>query len=117
MEQKKLMLRDFYGEDLELIAVETTYANNGRLAVLLYGEDGELFCDLSVNIDYPQSDTDNEGLVFVDTNSYPFLDRFIRENEFGRPTGHTGLSGYCSYPEYRIDVNLLKEIREVSCLW
>lgn len=44
----KLRLVDPFGEVIELYAKKTAYQNNGRLAVLLVEEEGELYCDLSI---------------------------------------------------------------------
>lgn len=109
---KKYLLKDYYGEDYNLVPIMTRYTNNGRLAILLYDEEEMYFCDLTVNLPNSQlSDTKRNDLAFVNVNDNPWLTSFIEKHQLGRPTNHSGRSGYCSYPEYVFDLTMLNEER------
>lgn len=110
MEQplKEYLLEDYYGEDYLLAPKIRTYQNNGRLAIFLYGEDDEWFCDITVNLPGNQlSDSNKKNLAFVDVNNNPWLPEYIEKYALGKPTGHSGTSGYCTYPEYEFDLEKL----------
>ena len=67
----------------------------------------EPYCSVSVNLVQvsPQSDK----CIFVDTNNAPWLEDFLQSNGFGLPTGRFATSGYCCYPEYLLNIKLMKE--------
>lgn len=106
---KSYILKDFCGEDYELYPVKMEYLNNGRLAVMLVETEDEWFCDLTVNIDYPQSKDNDKTLAFVDMPNNPWLKEYLRVHQIAEPTGYYGLSGYNVYPEYRFDLSKLNE--------
>jgi len=88
------------------VSIETsTYYCGDNLAISLITEDGEPFAILSVNL--PEW-TLPKDKAFVDTNNCPWAEKFIVDNKLGRPTGITGTSGYCVYPQYKFDVEKLK---------
>lgn len=107
---KKYLLKDYCGEDYNLVPIKTHYTNNDRLAILLYDEEGMYFCDLTVNLTNNQlSDTTRNDLAFVNVNDNPWLISFIEKHQLGKPTNHSGESGYCSYPEYAFDLAKLND--------
>lgn len=88
------------------VSIETsTYYCGDNLAIYLITEDGETFAILSVNV--PEWILPKDK-AFVDTNNCPWAEKFIADNKLGRPTGITGTSGYCTYPQYRFDMEKLK---------
>lgn len=88
------------------VTIETsTYYCGDNLAISLITEDGEPFARLSVNL--PEWTLPGDK-AFVDTNNCPWAEKFISDNKLGRPTGITGTSGYCTYPQYRFDMEKLK---------
>ena len=100
-------LSSYCGYEVELS--RNSYENNGRLAVsLICLPEHEPFGTISVNINYPLS-RDEKSLTFVDTNNYPGIEKWLRENQIAKPTGYYGRSGYCTYPEYRFDLEKLEE--------
>jgi len=68
--------------------------------ILLYLEDEslELYTDVTVNL--PEC-TRSAGCQFINTNNNgeDILD-WLENNQFGKRTGKTGESGYCTYPEF-----------------
>ena len=88
------------------VTIETSkYMLGDNLAIRLIEETGEPFAILSVNL--PEWTLPNDK-AFVDTNNCPWAEKFIADNKLGRPTGIKGTSGYCTYPQYRFDVEKLK---------
>lgn len=85
----------------EVTAIATSYYDNKSLAIILYETEGP-FATLTVNLD--ESDDCAKDCAFVDTNNCPWAGTFIRENELGVPTGRYGHSGFCTYPEYKFDL-------------
>ena len=103
---KKYLLKDFCGDDYLLAPYTYQYRNNGSLAILLFENDDELFCDMTVNIN---DTTTGSNCAFVDTNNNPWIIEFIVNNELGKPTGRCGTSGYCQYPEYEFDLTKMND--------
>ena len=90
----------------EVTATAAYYASNDSLAIVL-DEARERFVTLTVNLD--ASDYCAKDCAFVDTNNCPWAGTFIRENALGVPTGRYAYSGFCIYPEYKFDLEKLKE--------
>ena len=106
--QKIYVLKDFYGEDVNLIPVARKYRVNSRLAIELVDADSEeTFTYLTTNINFEQSKENGEDLAFVDTNNNSWAEEFIKKNKLGVKTGYYGMSGRCVYPEYRFDLTKL----------
>ena len=70
-------------------------------------EDGlEPFADMTVNLPEYRPAAD---CAFVDTNNLGQAEQLIAEYRLGKPTGRFARSGYCTYPEYRFDMEKIKE--------
>ncbi len=107
---KMYIYEAFYG-NTEVWLWTSRYKDNDSLYIgLMCNENGwdEPFADLTVNL--PTAMKTNNNCVFLDTNNLPNAEAFVRKIGIGKPTGKYGHSGYCSYPEYEIDTELLKEI-------
>jgi len=83
----------------------STYYYGSNLAINLITEDGEPFATLTKNCAEWTLPGDK---AFVDTNNCPWAEKFISDNKLGKPTGIKAASGYCTYPQYRFDVEKLK---------
>lgn len=100
-------------EYLQLEAWGNTYDVCFEISHYLYGEglsievlnleDGRLnpYVHMTVNISTPLADS---GCVFIDTNNFKQAEEFIEKYNLGEPTGKRGFSGYCVYPEYRLNM-------------
>lgn len=95
-----------------LIPVLERYASNNTIAITLYTEDYEEYAVITVNITGNKLSNTDGNTVFVDTNNYPWAVSFIENNGLGKLTGRTVQSGFCSYPEVR--VNLEKINKEIT---
>lgn len=85
-----------------------TKYNNGNLALISIDEDGYLNEVITVNIEHEV--LTNEFCAFIDTNNLPdsIIDQLIRKN-FGKLTGKYGFSGFCIYPEFEFNKQVVQE--------
>lgn len=72
------------------------------VALLLYTKSGnglEYYGDVTVNL--PDSERTRAGCQFINTNNMgeDILD-WLEEYGFGKRTGHSAQSGFCTYPEF-----------------
>ena len=106
------------GEVFESHIGMDAYANNGRMVLNLIILDNETFdgknykfyepyCDITVNL--PGEILSGENCAFVDVNNAPFITPFLEENGLAEPTGMMGFSGWCAYPEYRFNMDAVRE--------
>lgn len=70
----------------------------------------EPFGNLSVNLGHIPKEYKKDGkiAVFLDTNNLPDLPDFIKSNNLGENTGYIRQSGYCLYPLYLLDEDIIK---------
>lgn len=77
------------------------YAKNGTLALLLFDDCGEYYADITVNLgDSLQSDR----TAYLDENNLPGIGKWLERKGLAQPMNHERLSGFFSYPLYRINV-------------
>lgn len=105
--QKRFEYRINSWKNTYMIRIERHNYMNGRLAInLVCVPANEPFGVITVNIDYPLSRQRND-LAFVDTNNFPDIESWLKDNKLAVPTGYYGKSGYCCYPEYKFDLSKL----------
>ena len=51
----------------------------------------------------------DETHSFIDTNNYSWAEDFIKKYKLGQYTGMKEVSGYCEYPLYEFDMEMLKK--------
>lgn len=96
-----------YGKEYTLAPMLRTYPN-GRLAIQLIDvEDGAQFAILTTNL--VEEQLSGECCAFVDTNNFEDAEEFIRKNHLGVFIFNYGYSGFCKYPEYFFNTNLMNE--------
>ena len=98
MEQlNKMKTYTFNGHKVYLQKGE--YRNNGTLAVLMFKEDGELYGNVTVNLNHPlQSD----NMAFLDENNLPGIGKWLAKKKLGIDMGAKACSGFCTYPLYML---------------
>ena len=75
------------------------YRNKSTLALLLFKEDGELYGNVTVNLNHPlQSDS----LAFLDENNLPGIGKWLKSKNLGIYMGVNARSGFCTYPLYML---------------
>ena len=109
--KEKCVKLNFFGQDKEVWLSKCNYMNNNRIAIQTYAESDGCIVPWSVittNIDSPISD---ENCAFIDINNagYDIVDSLV-DAGLGEPTGNVGFSGFCCYPEFKLDMNKLNEI-------
>lgn len=93
----------FNGEKVTLIV--STYASYNNLYVGLISE-GEPYADIAVNLE-PLTDP---YTAFVDTNNLPNIDKFLTDNHIAEFLGPIQTSGYCEYPLYRFNPEIINKL-------
>ena len=98
-----LMKKKFYNYDGFPVFLETAhYRNNDTLAVIMFSADGELYGDVTVNLNHPMQ---SKRMAFFDKNNMPGIGKWIEKNKLGSFTGVKACSGFCVYPLYLLDFN------------
>ena len=108
-EDLKFMQVNSWNQTYDVCVEVGAYMCGGGLAMELYDiceGDLEPFSNFTVNLPEYKSES---NCAFVDTNNFGEAENLIRAYKLGEPTGRLGRSGYCTYPEYRFD---LDEIRK-----
>lgn len=80
---------------------EYTGGLGSPVAILLYEYMEErlaYYCDITVNLPDCQRSADCQ-FIDINNNDENILDWLV-QNQFGEPTGKTGKSGFCTYPEF-----------------
>ena len=104
-----------YGKNHPMTFHLANYANNGSLYVgLVTNEEGypEPWSNLTVNLD--RSCLCKPNCAFIDTNNNgdEIID-WLEENGFGKETGRVEFSGWCCYPEFKFNMEVL--MKHVTC--
>lgn len=89
----------YAGETVEVVL--DNYTNNNNTAVILKTEDEDSLI-ISTNIEWLIPYT-----FAVDTNNYPNIENFLKDNGIAKPTGGYLYSGYCKYPIYMLSDELI----------
>lgn len=98
MKKKKLTYHD-----REVRVSVESYRNNGTLAlILVYDNDDSDVITVNLN-----SLFQSKSMAFLDTNNFPDIERWIRQNGLGASMNVTERSGFCSYPLYTINLSAL----------
>lgn len=101
----KIFKYKWFNKTFKVFLVLTKYVADQSLAVLLIEDKSyEEFADVSKHL---PNHTPNEGCFFVDTNNLPGVEDFLEENHIAFPTGRKEDSGFCTYPEYRLNEEVI----------
>lgn len=105
----QFMKLDFFGHSYDACIEFSTYLRGGGMYMGLRSMyDGELvpYADLTVNvIEFPTE----PGCALVDTNNFTAAEALIKDYRLGTPTGRYAQSGFCTYPEYRFDMDEVRK--------
>lgn len=87
------------------VDLEVGHYSNGRLAILLTdARDGSPFSRLTVNIPTAYCPKD---CAYLDTNTFRKAEQFVVENGLAESMEEVAFSGYCKYPLYKFNMNLI----------
>lgn len=93
-----------WGTGYNINLVVDTYCSYGNLYIGMITDEGEPYADLSVNIEPLEG-----GEIAVDVNNLPDGEAFILNNGLGEFTGKYLRSGFCRYPVYRMDMEMVNK--------
>ena len=96
-----------YGEVFRVKAVKTSYLDSGSLAVFLITDEGEDFATLTVNLSSKKA---YGNLAFVDTNNCDWAIDWLEKTEIARPISYWEQSGFCKYPLYEFNIDMLEDL-------
>lgn len=86
---------------------QTTYDNNGNLAIIAICDDGEPFGTITVNLhDLPKN------LAYIDTPNMPGIDEVLVKNGIAKMVGMTTTSGFCEYTLFEFNVDDIPSYEE-----
>lgn len=96
-----------FGKEYRVKLVLNKYKAFGSLYIGLvyWDEEDELwepFDELTVGLDFLMP-----GYAFVNTNHIPDAEEFIQKYHLGKPTGTIKKSGFCQYPLYEFDMEVV----------
>ena len=87
------------------VDLEVGHYPNGRLAIMLRdARDGSPFSNLTVNIPSAYCPKD---CAYLDTNNFRKAEQFVIENGLAESMEEVAFSGYCRYPLYKFNMNLI----------
>lgn len=97
-----------YGKEYQVRLVKSEYKSFGcmYLGIQYYDPEDEAwepYSDLTVGLDYLMP-----GFAFVDTNNLECAEEFIKKYHLGKPTGTVRRSGFCQYPLYEFDMEMVE---------
>ena len=96
---------DLDGRTYDVILEQNRYIENNNLYLGLFCPTEGPFASLTVNIDRLPA-----GMAAVDTNNNPWAEEFITGNGLGERTGRVLKSGFCIYPVYEFNMELIDEL-------
>ena len=92
-----------------VVPVFTEYEFGGNLAMYLE-QDGQMIDVVTVNID---DELTNEQCAFIDINNMgEDVCEWLEENKFGKFTCNVGFSGFCVYPEFEFDKQVIERYKK-----
>lgn len=98
-----------------LMIFKKAYYGNGRLAIVIFSEEGEREAVLTKNVELANPENYDEYTIFLDVNNCPeeYI-AYLLENEYITTTG-TGIKvNYVIYPIAIVDKDWLDSIEELQ---
>lgn len=93
----------YTGQKVEVF-LQVRHYENGNIGLQLWDDEGP-YATLTTNIGCVPT-----GYAHIDTNNFPQGQDFLRAYNLGEPTEKFGISGFCTYPLWKLN---LEEIRKV----
>ena len=108
----KTLILNKYGKERPITFYLDNYLQNGNLYVgMITHEEGypEPWSDLTVNLGVECK----ANCAYIDTNNNgDAIIAWLCENNLGYPTGHMRPSGFCIYPEFEFNMDVLMQYVE-----
>ena len=93
-----------FGESFEATLMERHY-QNGDLAIQMVMPDNEPYGVITTAL--PGIQPLDKNCVFLDENNFPGIGEWLESIGVGTATCRAAQSGFCVYPEYRINTKML----------
>lgn len=100
-------MKTFKYNDVECYLKVANYMNGNIAVILMVAEEpivDAVYGTATVNL-HPVDD----NFAFLDYNNMPLICGIFERLEIAKPTGIKAQSGYCSYPLYQFNMNVLRE--------
>ena len=101
-----------WGRDYPVYFTKDNYTDGNKLYVgLLTDADGflEPYADVTVNVE--DFTPKNENCALIDTNNLGNdIVFWLQKNGLGHSTARWGYSGFCSYPEFEFNMDVLNDV-------
>lgn len=92
-----------------IIPVFGNYVSNGSLALQFKMLDDTPYATVTVNL---VDETPDEDCAFLDVNNLgDNIAVWLFANGFGKLTGKVGFSGFCIYPEFKFNREMIEEFK------
>lgn len=102
---KKIEFKNMFSGEIVKCHVElNTYTRDGSTAIELWSEDGP-YAMMTTCLGSPPS----KGCSYLDVNNFPEAFGIMEKYGFGEWTGRIVPSGFCTYPEFRLNLDALRE--------
>ena len=83
------------------------YVDKGKTYIEIDNEDGEIMCDVTVNL--ISEVVSGKEYAYVDTCNTPGLEQFLTENSFATKLSSKKRSGYNTYNLYKLNLDKINE--------
>lgn len=105
------------GKAYEVVLAKTKYVENNALAIAMFTWNNkhkyfEFWDTITVNLSMNMV-SENYAFINTNDNGKEIIDWLI-DNKLGFPTYRECRSGYCSYPEFMFNVDVLKEMPSIE---
>lgn len=102
-----------YGQTIPVYFNIEEYVNSSSLALELI-DDSNPKCHepyAGVTVCLPASNLlENKATdAYIDTNNFPKVEDFLIKNNIAKPLGYSAMSGFCVYPAYRFNLEVIKD--------
>jgi hypothetical protein len=108
-EVKPLLYRNIWGGEYNVLFRIDKYYHGKGLYVGMFDPDEGPIADVTVNLNGQMFSHLEPNEQYVDINNSPDIGDWLERNKIAEFTGLYGFSGYCAYPLYRFDMDMLKK--------
>lgn len=106
MEPKTYLYNGPYGNH-RLVLQRRKYVHGGSLAVEALEKDYGCWVPYGSLTVFLEGQKLADDEAFLDVNNFPDVERFVALYGLAKPTGRLGFSGFCVYPLYKFNLDIL----------
>lgn len=109
-EYPTMIYKDFDDEEIKVNLIAAKYTNGTLYLGIVDVEYGELYADLTVNL----QDNFTSEMNYLDTNNSKYVEEFITKYKLGEFTGIISRSGFCQYPLYFFNMEEIQKYCNIN---